>query len=88
MQTLHPIKVRSAVDSAHEDGSPLATGHTPLQSKQGMLSGDTEALTKKWSSKTSIPIGDPHFRARPATKGINDICLDPASDLQGWQFTS
>ena len=88
MQTLHPIKVRSAADSAHEDGSPLATGHTPLQSKQGMLSGDTEAPTKKWSSKTSIPIGNPHFSARLATKGINDINLNPTFDLQGWRFTS
>ena len=54
MQHLNSIKVRSAADSAHEDDSPLATGTTPLQSKQ---LEEAEAPTKKWSSKNSIPIG-------------------------------
>lgn len=57
MQHLNSIKVRSAVDSAHEDDSPLATGTTPLQSKQGMLLEEAEVPIKKWSSKNSIPIG-------------------------------
>ncbi len=57
MQHLTSIKVRSAADSAHEDDSPLATGTTPLQSKQGMPLEEAEVPTKKWSSKNSIPIG-------------------------------
>ena len=57
MQHLNSIKVRSAADSAHEDDSPLATGTTPLQSKQGMPLEEAEVPTKKWSSKNSIPVG-------------------------------